>query len=99
MADLSPTMQAIANHIEATADCRRRCELSDWGFIPKESEFPACDAMDEALVVVCGARPRAEGELTTWRRYLRSVEVAKRIEGQDQLTDRVLKALIGGDNE
>ncbi|TGR84247.1 hypothetical protein EN866_33425 [Mesorhizobium sp. M2D.F.Ca.ET.223.01.1.1] len=97
MADLSPTMQAIENHINASAECRRQCELSDWGLIPKDSEFASCDAMDEALVAVCAARPLAEDDLKAWRRYLRSVEVARRIEGQDDLTARVVAALIGGE--
>ncbi len=98
MTDLSPTMQAIANHIHASAEARRQGELEDWKLIPKESEFPAYDAMDDALVAVCAARPiDNSADLAVWKKYLRSIEIPEKIDGCSDLSKRVLAALIGGE--
>jgi hypothetical protein len=96
MTGLSPTMQAIAEHIHASAEARRQGELEDWKLIPKGSEFPCYDAMDDALVAVCAARPTDNADLAIWQKYMRSIEVAAKIDGCADLSQRVVAALIGG---
>jgi hypothetical protein len=97
MTDLSPTMQAIANHIHACAEARRQGELEDWKLIPKGAEFLSYDAMDDALVAVCAARPTDGGDLAIWQKYLRSIEIPAKIDGCADLSKRVVAALIGGE--
>jgi hypothetical protein len=98
MTDLSPTMQAIANHIHASAEARRQGELEDWKLIPKGSEFPSYDAMDDALVAVCAARPADGQDLAIWQKYLRSIEIPAKIDGCTDLSRRVVAALIGAES-
>lgn len=97
MADLSPAMQAIAEHIHASAEARRQGELEEWKLIPKGSEFTSYDAMDNALVAVCAARPSDSADLAIWQKYLRSIEIPAKIDGCDELSKRVVAALIGGE--
>lgn len=94
---LSTSMQAIANHIHATAEAQRQCELQDWKLIPKGSEFPAVDAMDDALVALCAAHPKWEADRVLWQKYLLAINLPAKIDGQSRLTERVLKALISGE--
>lgn len=97
MTDLSPTMQAIANHIHASAEARKQCELEDWKLIPTHSEYPAMDAMDDALVALCAAHPKWEVDRQIWQKYLLAIDLPAKIDGQAELTKRVLTALIIGE--
>lgn len=95
MADLSPTRQAIANYISACAEARRQGELEDWKLIPEGAEFPAYDAMDDALVALCAARPAIRGDLAIWQSYLRSIDMPRKIDRREELLVRIIGALIG----
>ena len=91
MADLS---KMIAHHINARSELERVIRLEDWKLGDQMAVHAAAQAVDDAVVALCAARPQTESDRQLRQEYLHEINLPVTVEGCRRLTERVIAALL-----
>jgi hypothetical protein len=89
----APVAVLIAAHIASVAEHDCVFNLSDWGLADGSSANAKVDAVDDALLAICSARPSSQDEADLRRRYLVS-KLPSALAGSDDLLKAAIAALI-----
>lgn len=90
---INSSSSLIAAHIAARHEHDRIFDLSDWGMAPEEDATKAADAIDDALLAICRARPKSAEDATMRRKYILDYAL-EAVQGRPHFTLEVIEALL-----